>query len=188
LSDAQELRPLALSALAQLPHPRGLALAESLAQNQSLRPHAEQVIAQIRSALAGKAAVASSSHNNEIASLAIDSDPATRWKSGSMQMPGIWYMIDLKAELSLRGVDLLLTDARPNDYPRGLEVYVSNSMEHFGKPVAVVQGQSPVTPITFDQPVHGRFIRLVCTQVDRAHWSIYDIKLHTSAPAASSAK
>ena len=91
--------------------------------------------------------------------------------------PGDWFMVDLGAENTIKGLTLDATGS-PTDYPRGYEVYVSFDGGSWGKPVVTGKGTQPLTKITFDKPVRTRFVKIVQTgSSDSWYWSIHELSL-----------
>ena len=63
------------------------------------------------------------------------------------------------------------------DYPRGYEVYVSNSRTKLGQPVAKGKGKNAVTEITF-APTSGRYVKIVQTgKAEGLYWSIHELRV-----------
>ena len=184
LAQAMEIAPRAdekrvvLSALTKFPCPEALALAESAQQDPALATEAKLAASKIREALSSRSRKATASLNAGSAQAALDGNPDTRWDTGRPMKPGDWFMLDLGMEAKITGLTL---DARnsANDFPRGYEVYVSFDGANWGKPVTTGKADNPLTAIRFDQPVRGRFIRIVQTgSHDSWYWSIHELTVH----------
>ena len=67
---------------------------------------------------------AEASANSREAWKAIDGRMATRWTSGSPQVPGLWYRLDLGRPLTINRIRLRLGESL-RDFPRDLETYFS---------------------------------------------------------------
>jgi hypothetical protein len=116
------------------------------------------------------------SDNAAEAGNAIDGKPETRWTTGANQAPGQWFQIDLgwPAEVSRVVLD---SAGSGGDYPKNYEVYVANSTQDWGEPVAKGRGDQPVTEIACT-PKAGRYVRIVQTgQKDGLWWSIHELKI-----------
>ena len=166
-----------LSALPKYPCEEALALAESAKKDSALATEAKLASKKIKEALLNKSLKATASLNSGAAGQALDGNAATRWDTGRGMKPGDWFMVDLGAENTIKGLTL---DARnsPTDYPRGYEVYVSFDGGSWDKPVITGKGTQPLTKITFDKPVRTRFIKIVQTgSSDSWYWSIHELSL-----------
>ena len=166
-----------LSALPKYPCQEALSLAESAKKDSALAAEAESAVKKIKEALLNKSLKATASLNSGAAGRALDGNPGTRWDTGRGMKPGDWFVVDLGAENTIKGLTL---DARnsPTDYPRGYEVYVSFDGGSWDKPVITGKGTQPLTKITFDKPVRTRFIKIVQTgSSDSWYWSIHELSL-----------
>lgn len=118
-----------------------------------------------------------SSAQGEVANVA-DGNIATRWSSGSLQAPGMYFQIDFGQPQTFGRIELALDASQPFDYPRGYEVYASNDPANLGAPIASGVGQqltSIVVPATT-----ARYVRIVQTGSDAARWwSIYELNVFT---------
>lgn len=135
----------------------------------------------------------SANYNGGSAKKAIDGDIKTRYDTGTFQVPGMWYEIELPETSSITGLCL---DAGSSfeDYPRAYEVQLSDDGQNWGEPVARGRGTQTVTEIHF-KPASARFIRI--TQTGSVHglfWSIHELAVYTpgvinkvSAPAKPAA-
>ncbi len=118
----------------------------------------------------------SASHNSAEARLAIDGDRKTRFTTGAMQTPGMWFQIELPAETTISGMQLNNGESA-FDYPRGYKIEVSGDGQNWGTPVSAGKGSSAQTEITFS-PVKAKFMRI--TQTDSAKdyfWSVHELRL-----------
>jgi HEAT repeat protein len=166
-----------LSALTKYPCEEALALAESAKKDSALAAEAELAAKKIKEALLNKSLKATASLNSGAAGRALDGNPGTRWDTGRGMKPGDWFVVDLGAENTIKGLTLDATGS-PTDYPRGYEVYVSFDGGSWGKPVVTGKGTQPLTKITFDKPVRTRFVKIVQTgSSDSWYWSIHELSL-----------
>ncbi len=172
LAEGDQEKRLALSGLAQVPHPAALEVMEQYVDDPDLGEHAQQLVEQMKS----QPIAVTASRNADAAENAVDGDRGSRWTTGETQRPGQWFQIDLGWE---RAVQQLVLDSAGSggDYPRGYEVYVTNSLDDLGEPVAEGDGDS--ARITLDLGgAQGRFIRIVQTSEHGGlWWSIHELEL-----------
>src|SRR5205085_2580099 len=81
----------------------------------------------------------SASHGSDKLKNAIDSDPSTRWDTGTDQVPGMWFQIELPEALEVARIHLNAANSA-GDYPRGYKVEISLDGKTYGKPVAEGKG------------------------------------------------
>src|ERR1700678_1964724 len=115
---------------------------------------------------------------------AIDGNVNTRWTTGTSQVNGQWFQVDMGSTQSFCEIVLNETNS-PGDYPRGYHVNVSDDGSNWGSPVAVGSGTEGVTTIIFTNQT-ARYIRVTQTgSVSGIWWSIAEFNAYTtSAPAA----
>ena len=90
---------------------------------------------------------------------ALDGDPDTRWASGIVQEPGIWFQVDMGAEYSFNRI---MFSSR-NDFPVEYEIYVSGDGANWpDEPIATGAGSGDVTDISVAQQ-KARYIKLIQT-------------------------
>jgi HEAT repeat protein len=183
LSDAMDIAKRAeekkaiLSSLTKYPCREALALAQKAARDSTLAVEAELTVKEIKETLLNKSLKATASLNSNNAGRALDRDLSTRWDTGRGMKPGDWFVLDIGAESTIKGLTLDTRNSS-NDYPRGYEVYVSFDGGSWGKPVITGEGNNPLTKITFDRPVRTRFIKIVQTDSsDSWYWSIHELSL-----------
>ncbi len=117
-------------------------------------------------------------YNAKSVSLAVDNDPQTRYDTGAMQRPGMWFQIELPQETTLAGLRLN-TGPYKDDYPQKYQVEVSSNGVDWSLKVAQENGSPGSTDIFFP-PISSRFIRI--TQLgssDSYYWSISDLTIYT---------
>ena len=126
------------------------------------------------------------SHGADGCAAAVDGDAGSRYTTGTSQVPGMWFQIELPQETLLSGLEL--DSARsPSDYPRGYEVALSADGKAWGKPVATGKGGSAVTDIAFT-PAKAKFIKITQTgSVNGLFWSIHELQVFAAAAGAASA-
>ncbi len=104
-----------------------------------------------------------------------------RWATGTKQIPGLWFEVDMGSAQVFR---VLLLDSGtnwPSDYPREYAVYVSNTDNNWEHEVSVTSGSGirQVTKIALTQVVTARYIRILQTGNDPNYWwSIQDFNLY----------
>lgn len=130
-----------------------------------------------------RAWTATSNYNNNAARLAFDLEPSTRWDTGTPQVPGMWYKLNLNATEEVRG--LILDSANsPGDYPRGYTVEVSTNDSTWTQVAAAAPGtvvqQNGVVTITFN-PVQARYLKITQTGSDPGcYWSIHELTVDST--------
>jgi HEAT repeat protein/type 1 glutamine amidotransferase len=167
-----------VAALPKYPCPEAAKLAEKLKTDPAVAAEADLAINRIRQITVSKRMKATASLNNGKVKNALDGNRDTRWDTGTPQVGGEWFTLDLGIESTLTGITL---DAAKStkDYPRGYEVYVSFDGGNWGKPVVAGKGTKPLTEIKFPNPVRARFVKIVQTgSVSTLFWSIHDLKIH----------
>ena len=117
-----------------------------------------------------------SSWNAEWEEKAIDRDPNTRYASGNNASNGDWFQVDMRSPQTFKTI-LMSAGSSANNYPRKFEVYVGNDPNKFGKPVFQDLG-SPITRVTFNSSVTGRYIRFVNKQDYGDWWSIHNFRVY----------
>jgi mono/diheme cytochrome c family protein/glucose/arabinose dehydrogenase len=116
------------------------------------------------------------SHHPEAAPLAIDGNLHTRYDTGTPQVPGMWFEIELPQEATIAGLELDAGDSTL-DYPRSYNVQLSGDGQNWGQPVAAGKGAGVFTEIPFF-PSSAKFIRI--TQTGSAaglFWSIHELQI-----------
>ena len=122
------------------------------------------------------------SHKPKDVGLAVDGKPETRYTTGTSQVPGMWFQIELPQETQLAGVQLDCAKS-PNDYPRGYKLEISSDGEHW-KSVATGKGSGPLTDIQFT-PAKAKFIRITQTgSVGGLYWSIHELQVFAANDTA----
>ncbi len=174
--DAQGKRAI-LKAVSEIMDERALEIIEKLGEDPALAEDARRATPAIKQKLLDKPAL-SASHGEGLVGNAIDGNPGTRWSTNAEQVPGMWLMIDLRMRSDISSIELDTT-ASPDDYPRGYEVFIANSPENMGQPVASGKGEGPNTRIVFDKPIHGRYIKIAQTGLVKGlWWSIHELRIN----------
>jgi HEAT repeat protein len=174
LAKRPEEKKQAIAGLADVPDKRAVELLKRFQADKDLKADADAALKK----LINRSRQATASHNSAEAKNALDGNPDTRWTTGAKMDKGMWLQVDLGWESEVIKLVLDATKS-PGDYPRGYEVYVSNSTENWGEPVAKGEGKGPVTEITC-KPKSGRYVRIVQTGTgDGSFWSIHELKIET---------
>jgi len=98
---------------------------------------------------------------------AIDGDPGTHWTSGTSQVPGMWFLIDLRKSTPF--FDVQLTCTSNGDYPRSIRVLMSDDGQTFTPITGTIAGEQSLR-IDFPTARVGRFIKLEMEQDTGGTW------------------
>jgi hypothetical protein len=137
---------------------------------------------------AGWVASASASDGAGPPANAIDGNINTRWATGTPQVNGQWFQVDMGLTNLLYRI-VLDAGSSSSDYPRGYQVNLSNDGVNWGSPVATGTGSSAVTTISFPTNT-ARYIRVTQTgSAGGLWWSIHEFNvmraLSTAPPKIS---
>jgi fibronectin type 3 domain-containing protein len=112
---------------------------------------------------------------------ALDGNLTTRWSTGTSQVNGQWFQVDMGSASAFYKIVLNAINSA-NDYPRGYQVYVSNDGVNWASPIANGTGSSGVTTITFATQA-ARYIRIIQTgSAPGTFWSIDEFNVFGTAP------
>ena len=118
--------------------------------------------------------------NSGGSTLAIDGDMSTRWSTGTPQVDGQWFQVDMQVPQTFDQIELN-TSSSPGDYPRGYKVEVSNDGVNWGSSVTNGNGSGSVVKINFPTQT-ARFIRVTQTgSVPGLWWSIHEFNVYRPA-------
>ncbi len=119
--------------------------------------------------------VASSGSTGMYPTNAIDNDMNTAYYSGASMSQGQWFRIDMGSPQQVSRIKFLSSDS--NNYPRGVNVYVSNDFT-WGTVVATLTNNSnPVIDLTFPATT-GRYIVVAINTNNNAWWQINDFRAY----------
>jgi len=108
----------------------------------------------------------------------IDGDLTTRWGTGTSQVPGQWFQVDMGSSQTVYQINL----AAPNsngDYPAGYQVNVSNDGTNWGSPVATGTGTQGVAVMSIPFSAQtARYIRVTQTGNRGGWWSIDEFNVY----------
>ncbi len=174
LATRAEEKKTAIAGLADVPDKRAIDIVKRYEKDKAL---AKDVASALKK-LQGRLRQVSASHGSDGAKAAIDGDMSTRWATGTKQEKGQWFQLDMGWASEVRQV-VLDAGSSKGDYPRAYEVYVSNSTENWGEPVAKGEGTKPLLKITC-KPKAGRYVRIVQTgSTTGLWWSIHELRVET---------
>lgn len=124
----------------------------------------------------GWIATASSTEAGGSPANALDGNATTRWSTGTAQVNGQWFQVDM---LSAKTFNQISLDAGSStgDYPRGYAVYVSNDGVNWGSPVASGTGSTQLINITFAMQT-ARYIKIVQTGSVGNWWSLHELNVY----------
>lgn len=135
---------------------------------------------------------ASASYNSDAAQGAIDDQGVppcktwqdcymtTNWSSGTRQVTGQWFQVDMAEPRTFDRVELNDTYDHPDNIPSSYELFVSDDAATWGAPLAQGQG-APNTRIAFATQ-HKRYLRVVLSADSQAFWRIADFGVFNTLP------
>jgi glucosylceramidase len=124
----------------------------------------------------GWVASASATNGSDVPSHAIDGQLSTRWSTGAPQTNGQSFQLDMLTSRTIAKLTMN-TDGSTSDFPRGYQVFVSDSTSNWGTPVATGAGSSSLTVVQFT-PALGRYLKIVETAVASNWWSIAELTVY----------
>jgi hypothetical protein len=105
---------------------------------------------------------------------ALDGDQTTRWDTGTSQIPGQSFALDLG---EARGFTRVTLDSGlGDDYPRSFELFASADAQNWGRPIAVVAGTRGRTVVEIPR-ITARHLKIVQTGRADNFWSLYEVDL-----------
>lgn len=120
------------------------------------------------------------SHRANNVANSVDANIRSRWDTGTSQVPGMWFQIDLLKPTRLSGIRLNSIHSS-RDYPRGWKVQSSDDGKTWSKPLAEGKGDNPITEIEFPLTT-TRHLRITQTgSVKGLYWSIHDLQIYRAA-------
>jgi fibronectin type 3 domain-containing protein len=112
---------------------------------------------------------------------ALDGNLTTRWSTGTSQVNGQWFQVDMGTANTFNKLILNAVNSA-NDYPRGYQVTVSNDGINWSSSVATGVGSSSITTITFATQA-ARYIRITQTgSASGTFWSIDEFNVMGTLP------
>jgi RHS repeat-associated protein/uncharacterized repeat protein (TIGR01451 family) len=128
---------------------------------------------------------ASASLDNSEAGLGIDGRVETQWSTNTAQAPGMSYQVDMKVVQSFNEI-VLDVECNPADYPRGVQVFVSNNGTTWGSAIASATGTAAIVTVAF-APQSARYLKVVSTASASNYWGIAELNVLNTNPSACSA-
>ncbi len=116
---------------------------------------------------AGWIASASATFMMSLPPKAIDGDLNSKWESGTGQVPGMWFQVDMLESRPFFAIELQCTSN--GDYPRSLRVMLSEDGQNFAPATGAVTGQQNVR-FDFASPRIARYIKLEIQQDTGGLW------------------
>lgn len=104
----------------------------------------------------------------------LDGSRDTIWSSAMAQVPGEWIWVDMGAS---QYVDTVVIDAagRTGDYPRGVDVFVSDESAAWGEPVYSASNLASQRVAATFAPVKGRYLGIKQTGNADNWWSVAEL-------------
>ncbi|MES1188629.1 MAG: discoidin domain-containing protein [Myxococcales bacterium] len=118
---------------------------------------------------------ASNSFFEDRPSDAFDGDPTSIWSTGAVQVPGMFFQVDLGAVRAFYSVDFECSIT--SDAPAKLDIYLWQSGEP-GAPARTRIVGFPKTSIQFATPQVARYVRLVLGEGKNAWWCMGELSVH----------
>lgn len=121
--------------------------------------------------------VASASHTsmNSDPQDVIDGIESTYWNTGTQQVPGMWFEIDMGEPQVFFTIEVVCTVER-DDSAAALDVWLSNDGAFAEKAQSNLPGED-IFNIIFDEPQVARYIRLSLAQGTNRWWAIDEIRV-----------
>ncbi|MCL4516322.1 MAG: discoidin domain-containing protein [Firmicutes bacterium] len=123
----------------------------------------------------GWTASASSTESGGSTGNALDGNASTRWSSGTAQVNGQWFQVDMGQNQTF---DRVLLDAgtSTNDYPRGYQIQVSTDATSW---TTVASGTNSNVALLVEFPVQvARYLKVVQTGTSTSWWSIHELNVY----------
>ena len=120
---------------------------------------------------------------SDVPANALDGNASTRWSTGTAQVNGQWFQVDMLSSKTFAGITLDTT-ASSGDFPNAYQVFVSNDGTNWGSAIATGSG-SAMTTISFATQ-NARYIRVTQTGSSGSWWSIHEFNVYgSSGPTAT---
>jgi len=118
---------------------------------------------------------ATASNNKGAARNALDGKISTRWDTGTQQVPGQWFEVNLGGEYTFNYI-ILDVGSSTGDTPAQWNIYVSNDGETWGDPIA--SGKEGSGIISFE-PQTASYIKIEQNgKKDGLYWSIHEMYVY----------
>ena len=126
----------------------------------------------------GWVVTASSSGGADVPANAVDGNATSRWSTGTPEVNGQWYDVDLGSVKTFDQVSIDVS-ASAGDYPRGLTVQGSNDNATWTT-LGTAAPTTATTTVTFSA-ASDRYVRLLQTGTSSSWWSIDELNVLTGA-------
>jgi len=125
----------------------------------------------------------SSTSGSDAPANALDGDLTTRWSTGTSQVNGQWFQVDM-GSVNVFNKMVLNAVNSANDYPRGYQVTVSNDGINWNSLAVSGSESSGITTMTFAAQT-ARYIRITQTgSAPGTFWSIDEFNVFGTSPLA----
>ena len=120
---------------------------------------------------------ADASHHPGETARAFDRKDETRWDTGTPQVPGMWFTLDMGSVATVARIDLD-TGRSSGDTPNRYKAFTSLDGKSWNGPVAEGEGGRGATRIELKPPVPARHIRIEqCGERAGLFWSIHEVRV-----------
>jgi hypothetical protein len=121
--------------------------------------------------------VASGTASGDPPANAIDGNSGTRWSTGTAQVNGQFFQVDMLSGKTFKQITLDAAGSA-GDYPRGYQVFVSNDGVNWGAAIASGSPTTALVTINFATQT-ARYIKVVQTgSVTPNWWSLYEFNVY----------
>jgi RHS repeat-associated protein len=121
----------------------------------------------------GWVATASVTGGSDVASKAIDGSTTTRWSTGTAQVSGQSFQLDMLSAKTLAKITMNSAGST-NDYARAFQVFATNNTSNWGTAIASGTGTSALVTVTLPQ-TSARYVKIALTGGASNWWSIAEI-------------
>jgi hypothetical protein len=113
------------------------------------------------------ASASATGNQDSVPRKAIDGDPNTHWTSGTSQVPGMWFELDMLQAQAFFAIEL--TCLTNDDYPRSLRVLLSEDGQNFTAATGTLAGEKTLR-INLVSAHIARYIKLELEQNTGGLW------------------
>jgi hypothetical protein len=106
----------------------------------------------------------------------VDGNSSTRWESGTRQMPGMWFLVDMRKSVPIFSVEVTCLTS-DTDYPRSIRVLLSEDGQNFNAATGTIAGK-PSLHLDLGGAKVARFVKLEAEQdTGGVWWRIDDMRV-----------
>ncbi len=98
----------------------------------------------------------------------IDGDPNTHWTTGTPQVAGMWFLVDMTKPQMFFSITMT-SDSQPTDYVKSLKVSSSLDGQSFTQLRTGITGEKDLV-VTFGDPQYARFLKFETLDSDGGLW------------------